>query len=295
VSSFIGIMLLFAGTFAVAIAAPDAIGIASAKGSFSLDRVPVLGNATLFEGGLLETDAYPSTIRLGGGGEAQLGSGSRGRVYRDRLLLEKGEARMDGASNFRFEALGLQVLADSKNARASVSLRDPRRVAVSTASGSMRVMTSQGILLARLDQGQALDFEPQVAGAAAPIDVRGCVSEQEGRLLLLDSTTRVSFEIRGQNLERYKDKNVQAIATIISGAKPSSGASQVAQVTRINQLAGSCPARSATATSDEASKGGPGDKTVSRTKVVIAGVAIAASIGGTTIGLTADEPEPISR
>ncbi len=162
------LLLLLVGAFLSASAAPDAIGIATARGGLLMDRSPVQGNTTLFDGGVLETNAYPSVVRLQSGSEVRLGSTSRGRIYRDRLVLEKGEGQMDKASNFRFEALGLRILPDSSATKARVSLRGNQRVAVSALAGTLRVTTAEGTLVARLEPGSALEFEPQVAGAAAP-------------------------------------------------------------------------------------------------------------------------------
>ena len=290
------ILVLLVGAFLSVSAAPDAIGIATARGGFFMDRSPVQGNTTLFDGGVLETNSHPSVVRLQDGSEMRLGSSSRGRIYRDRLVLEKGEGQIDKASNFRFEALGLRILPDSSGTKARVALLSNQRVAVSALAGTLRVTTAEGTLVARLEPGRALEFEPQVAGAAAPFSVSGCVAADGSRFVLKDTTANVSFELRGQNLEQYAGQHVQITATELKGVEPGEGATQVIQVTRIYRLAGSC------AVPPSAAKGSSGGAAAAKTagmsgttKVVIAGVAIAAVAGGTVVGLTGGDSASISR
>jgi hypothetical protein len=287
------ILVLLVGAFLSVSAAPDAIGIATARGGFIMDRSPVQGNTTLFEGGVLETNAYSSVVRLQSGNEMRLGATSRGRIYRDRLVLEKGEGQIDKASNFRFEALGLRILPDSSGTKARVALLGNQRVAVSALAGTLHVTTAEGALIARLEPGAALEFEPQAAGASAPFSVSGCVAAAGDRLVLEDATSNVSFELRGQNLERYAGQRVEVSAVELKGEQPGEGATQVIQVTRIYRLTGSCAVPPAAA---KGSSGGAATaKTVGMagtTKVVIAGVAIAAVAGGTALGLTRGDSTP---
>jgi hypothetical protein len=289
-------LLLLVGAFVSASAAPDAIGIATARGGFSMDRTRVQGNATLFDGGVVETDSSPSLVRLQGGSELLLGSTSRGKIYKDRLILEKGEGQIDKASNFRLEALGLRILPDSSGSKARVALLGTGRVSVSALAGALQVTTAEGTLVASLEPGSALEFEPQVAGASAPFSVSGCVAAAGNRLLLKDATAKVSFELRGQNLEQYAGQRVQVTAVDLKGVQPGEGATQVIQVTRIYRVTGSC------AVPASASKGSSGVATAAKaasktgtTKAVIAGVAIAAAAGGTALGLTGNDSVPISR
>jgi hypothetical protein len=106
-------LLLLSGALISSFAAPPVIGIATARGGFLLDNAPVRGNATLFEGAMVETSAAPTLVRLQGGARMQLGSASRGKVYSDRLVLEMGEGQMDNALHYRIEARSLQILPDS--------------------------------------------------------------------------------------------------------------------------------------------------------------------------------------
>ena len=59
-------------------AAAPAIGTVIASGAFRLDHLNVTGNATLFEGSLLETGGAASTIALANGARLSLAAASRG-------------------------------------------------------------------------------------------------------------------------------------------------------------------------------------------------------------------------
>lgn len=291
------LLLLVVGAFLSASAAPDTIGIATARGGFFLDRSPVQGNTTLFDGGVLETNSSPSVVRLQSGSEMRLGSSSRGRIYRDRLVLEKGEGQIDKASNFRFEALGLRILPDSSATKARVALLGNQRVAVSALAGTLRVTTAEGALVARLEPGRALEFEPQVAGAEAPFRVSGCVAVAGVHFVLKDATANVSLELQGKDLGQYAGQRVEITGTELKGMRPGEGATQVLQVSQITRVSGSCAIPPAT--SKGSSGGAATGKTAGMsgtTKVVITGVAIAAVAGGTVLGLTGRDNAPsISR
>ncbi len=283
------LVLLLVGAFLSASTAPDAIGIATARGGLVMDRSPVQGNTTLFDGGVLETNSYPSLVRLRSGSEIRLGSTSRGRIYRNRLVLEKGEGQMDKASNFRFEALGLRILPDSSGTKARVALLGNQRVTVSALAGTLRVTTAEGTLLARLEPGRALEFEPQVAGAAAPFNVSGCVAVAGVQFVLRDATANINLELRGLNFGQYAGQRVEITGTELKDVRPSEGATQVIQVTKVTRVAGSCPLPPGNPSTAKAA-GMSGT-----TKVVIAGVAIGAVAGGTAIGLTGSDSPSISR
>jgi hypothetical protein len=283
------LLLLLVGAFLSASAAPDAIGIATARGGLFMDRSPVQGNTTLFDGGVLETNAYPTVVRLQSGSEVRLGSASRGRIYRDRLVLEKGEGQIDKASSFRFEALGLRIFPDSSGTKARVALLENQRVAVSALAGTLRVTTAEGTLVARLEPGRALEFEPQVAGAAAPFSVSGCVAVAGVRFVLRDATANVSLELRGLNFGQYVGQRVEITGTELKDVRPGEGATQVIQVAKLTRASGSCPLPPGNSSTAKAA-GVSGT-----TKAVIAGVAIAAVAGGTVLGLTANDSPSISR
>ena len=288
------ILLLLAGTLFTGFAASPVIGIATATGSFLMDNAPVQGNATVFNGAVVETSAAPSTLRLQGGPRMELGSTSRGRVYNDRLILEKGNGRMEGAQSYWIEARTLHIVPASAASSAQVAIREAGQVTVAALTGDVRVTTSAGTLLAMMPRGTALEFEPppQTAGASAPISVSGCLANVGGHFLLTDDTAKVTFEVRGQDLAQYAGQHISVTATVLKDVHAGEGASEVVQATQVKKLGGGCPA-SAGAGRKAAGAGAAGAAKVAGmsvgTKAVIAGVVIAAAAGGTAMGLTGRE------
>jgi len=83
-------LFLLALISALAVAAAPAIGIVTASGHFTLDRSQVWGNATVFEGSVVETRSASSEIALRNGAKLQLAKDSRARILSDRVVIEKG-------------------------------------------------------------------------------------------------------------------------------------------------------------------------------------------------------------
>jgi len=276
------IILLLAGVLVSSLAAPPAIGIATARGSFRVDNSPVQGNATLFEGTTVETSAVSSSLWLKAGSQVVVGAASRTQIFTDRMVLEKGEGKMAYAPRYRLEALNLRILPDSEGAGARVVLREPGRVSVTALTGQIRVTTSDGLLLARLEPGRSLEFQPQAGGAAGPLAVSGCVSAAGADFFLTEQTANVNFELRGDDLARFVGHRVEVVATELREAGPVGGAARVIRVSKITGVAGGCPAPPA----------GPGIKAgrmSNSTKAVIAGVAIGGGAGAIALGLTLSE------
>jgi hypothetical protein len=279
------VLVLLGGALYMSWAAPPGIGTATARGQFLLDSASVQGNATLLEGSVVETRATPSVLRLQAGPRMTIGSSSRGKVYADRLVLEKGEGRLEGSRQYRIEASSLRVLPESSETIARVAYGQPGKVTVAALSGALRVTTADGVLLAKLEPGMAREFEPQGAGAAAPVSVVGCLSVARTSFLLKDETANLDFDLRGQaDLGRYVGQRVAVTGTPLRDAKPSTTGAQVLQVVQVKVLGSGCITAPAAGATPAKAAGVSGT-----TKAVIAGVAIAAVAGGTALGLTGDE------
>ena len=148
-------------------AATSGIGVAMSEGNIFIDSSSAVGNATIFNGSTLETQSAASQIRLNDGARLQLASDSRGKVYSDHVDLQKGSARIAG---YTASANGLSVRADGA-ASATVQMRDKGVVEVAALTGSVHVFNADGINVANLLPGRALDLKAQDAGAtAAPAD-----------------------------------------------------------------------------------------------------------------------------
>lgn len=296
----------------IGMAAPSAIGVATAKGNFRIDQAPVSGNGTLFDGTLVETLRASGQLELNNGAKLQLGANSRGKVYQDRLVLEQGEGQFrPGQTNqFGFEAKTLRIIPADSNSIAHVSMVGSRRVHVAALRGSFRVTNANGITVAALAAGRALEFEPPQAGATAPARMSGCVVNQNGRFFLTDETTNVTVELRGANLAAQAGNKVEITGSQMPGVTPAApaynNAGQVVQVSALKTVSKKCSlpagavaaAGGAAAGAGAAAAGAAGAGTAAAgvSTAVVAGVVVAAAGTAATVGVVKavsdDEPAP---
>jgi hypothetical protein len=255
-------------------AAAPVIGTASARGAFRLDHATVAGNATLFEGSLLETAAAASSVSLSGGTRLSLERGSRARLFGDRLILEQGETHLRHAQGFRLEALGLRVEPGPSASTGRISLEGARRLRVAALAGSLRVRNARGQLVANLPAGVTLAFEPQQDGNPQAVRLTGVLEDRGGHYLLTDEVTSVRVELVGAALSGEAGRRLEITGTLDPSVAPAPGASEVVRVTATRRLAGS-PAAAA-GQGGRAAAGGATMKTVT----ILGGVAAAAAVGG---------------
>ena len=200
-------------------AAGPVIGTANADGSFSVDNARVFRHATLFDGDIVETAQASSTLDLTGGARVHLAAASRGLVFHDRLVLERGASDIQGGA-YRIEALALRIAPAAPDASAKVARLAADRIQVAAIAGAVRVTNSEGILLASLEAGRVLEFAPQIAAAAAPSSVTGYVRLVGQAHVLTDEVTGVTVELRGSGIDfkLYVGKRVEAAGRLVSPA-----------------------------------------------------------------------------
>jgi hypothetical protein len=282
--------------------AASTIGVATANGSFWLDHSQVVGNATVFDGSVIETGKAISDLSLTGGLKMRLGVESRGQVFSGRLELEQGAGEVSG-SKYVVKVRGLRVSPVSENAIVRVELSPKNMVEVAAVTGAFRVDTAAGLRVANIAAGAALSFTEQ-AGAAPPTLVCGDAERVGSMLLLTDKTSGVTVELAGESLEQYigtsisvtgnrtgngalhvlsvkKDACKGADAAALAGAGAAAGAGAGATATAGSGAgAGTSGAGAAGAAAAGAAKG------VGISTAVIAGVAVATA-AGVGIGLAA--------
>jgi hypothetical protein len=195
-------------------AAPQAIGIATASGHFSVEGSQVWGNATLFDGATVETGAASSELALRNGVRVQLGVESRARVWNDRLLLMKGVGQVAAPSNFAVGVAGLQIQA--AGARIRVGLSD--RVEIASYAGTARVSGTSGLELASIMAGRSMSFSMQAAQAGT-ITRAGCLVYKNGHYLLQDQSTQEVVELNGPDLTPNVGNRVEIRGTV-ANARP---------------------------------------------------------------------------
>lgn len=153
------VALVAAGCYA----APPTIGTLSVKGVARVDEGQVRGNATLFEGSVVETSA-PAQLRFSNGVLLGMDVSAYARVFSDRMELTRGVAALSGAG-FRVSALGMQLVPET-GGKALVNV-EQGMVEVASLSGAVQVLDSTGALLARVNAGESLSFDSPDQGGGA--------------------------------------------------------------------------------------------------------------------------------
>ena len=199
---------------AAAFGASPSIGLALANGSFQLDKSKVYGNATLFDGSLIETAAVSSDLVLQNGTRLRLGAESQARVHSDRLVLEKGQSEIGATPAYSIEALGLRAAPGSPQSRLVVTYSGAARIQVAALIGSARISGLNGVLIATVPAGTALELDPQVAGAAPAAKVVGFLKSKDGTFLLVDELSHVAYTLIGTDLDQYVGDRVEVTGNI---------------------------------------------------------------------------------
>lgn len=148
-------------------AATPAIGVAFSNGTLLINNANAVGNASLFDGSTVETSGEASRLHLKSGADVQMGSESRGKVFADRTVLEKGMMELKTTGKYGIEAKSLQITGTDSDAMAKVSIHG-KTVQVASLSGHVQVASAAGVVVANIAPGMAFDFTPQDQGATAP-------------------------------------------------------------------------------------------------------------------------------
>lgn len=269
----------------VGTAGSAAIGTAIARGPFRIDNTTVRGNATLFEGSIVETANAASSVQLKSGARFSLERESRGRLFGDRMELEKGSFRFENGGpgkdeSYRLVALGLTIRPTQAIAAGIVKFDGANRVQVASTRGSWQVRNAHGQLVANLPSGVTLSFEPQQA-VTDVTRVTGILKDEGGRFMLTDEVTHITVEVVGPGIAKEAGKRVEVFG-LMDPAAASADDSRVLRVRELRTL-GKAETVAATAGSGTAPQGGsklPGIKTVAATTAVVGGVAVGAIFGG---------------
>lgn len=168
-----------------ALAADPYIGMSSAQRGVRIDRSPVAGGATVFEGSLIEVEAF-SRIYLKSGTRVDLGAAATARIFSDHLLLQSGMAEVQRASNYEVDAQLVIVKALNGGSIVRVKLSEDR-VFVTALNGPASVLNRKGILVARVSPGSPMSFRQQPNPAVVTaFKGDGCVLAKSGSALLVD-------------------------------------------------------------------------------------------------------------
>ena len=200
-----------------------------------MDNYVVKGNATLFDGTVVETGQATADLRLDKGTQITMSSDSRGTLYHDRLVLQQGKSMMSSSSSFQMEANGLHVTAKTPNSLGVVTLKEGNTVEVAALSGNFGVTNDQGVLIASVPAGHATMFAKQAGenSTTTTYSSVGTISFTNGNYFLTDSANE-KFEITCKDLRRYIRKEVKLSGVIETGVTPAQDASSVVCVKSVS-------------------------------------------------------------
>ena len=198
------------------------IGTASARGDMSVDSYLVKGNATLFDGSVVETGQATVDLRLGKGTEITMSTASRGTVYNDRLVLQRGQSELTASSSFQLEANGLRVTPNEPNSRGVVSLMAGNTVEVASLNGSFGVTNDHGVLLANVRPGRTVSFAMEKGEDPNTFLDVGMVSYENGQYYL-STVENGKYVLTCKDFKKYVGDKVIVSGTMQpSSAQPGS-------------------------------------------------------------------------
>jgi hypothetical protein len=217
-------ILLSMSSFAAA--GTVSIGTASARGDMRVDSYVVKGNATLFDGSVVETGQATADLRLDKGTQITMATSSRGTLYRDRLVLQQGETELAASSSFQLEADGLHVTPNQPSSRGVVSLKAGNTVEVAALSGSFGVTDDHGVLLAHVPSGHVAFFAMQEGEGPTEYSGVGTISYSSGHYYLTDSAGE-KYELTCKDYKRYVGKQVTLTGTVQAAVTATQDATSV--------------------------------------------------------------------
>jgi hypothetical protein len=256
------------------------IGFMTATGTVELDDSPVARHGTLFEGSTVETFLAGSQLEIPKEMKASLGAASRAQIFRDHMILEKGDSQLSGSSHYWVQARGLRIRSLDSAAVATVSLRGDKQVLVMAQGGPIRVANAQGLPIAWVKAGRTLQLEPPSPGAAvAASTLTGCMQEVSGHYFVVDQTTGVKVEVTGPGFDQEIGNQVTVTGVRDVSGTAAGDASQLINASSMTRNSTNCvvsAGNTAPAGTGTAAKGSG----FTATKAIIAGVVV---VGGAAI------------
>lgn len=218
-----------------ALAGTTALGTASVRGNMRVDGYTVNGDATVFNGSVVETGDASANLRMERGVDISMSKSTLGTVYSDRFVLQRGASELTSSGSFRLEANGLRVTADKPNSVGVVTLTPQNAVEVAALAGSFEVRDGQGLLLSNVLPGRPLSFAMQ-AGSTNPyfVSTVGLLDSENGQFYLT-TDENVRYVLTGADLQKYVGDKVVISGTLQPAAQNSGTAGTISVKTiRIN-------------------------------------------------------------
>ncbi|HWA96683.1 MAG TPA: hypothetical protein VG844_18950 [Terracidiphilus sp.] len=216
-----------------AFAGTNVIGTVNARGDLRVDGYAVKGNATLFDGTVVQTGEAAAAIRLKSGAQVRLATNSRGTLYSDRLVLQKGSTEVEPSRPMTLQANGINIVPVAPGSKGTVSVKNDDKVEVAALSGSFRVTNSDGHVLANVESGKAYSFGAaqeqgsQLPPAATPngpvqMSLYGTLTKVGSHYYLNLPAPDLGYvyEVNGAGLESFVGKPVVINGTVDVGMRP---------------------------------------------------------------------------
>ena len=196
------------------------LGTASARGSMRVDGSTVQGDTTVFNGTVVETDDASANLRMGHGIDVTMSKSSKGTVYSDHFVLQRGASELTAPGPFEMEADGLRVIASKPNSKGIVTVTPKNAVEIATLAGSFQVRDGHGLLLSNVLPGQPLTFAMQAPASTSPyyISTIGMLGSQGGRIYLT-TAENVKYELSGAKLQQFVGDKVLITGTLNPAAE----------------------------------------------------------------------------
>jgi hypothetical protein len=232
--------------------------------------------------------------------QVRLAAGSRAKVFGERTVLEKGIGQLESSGRYQLEARTLRISGTTPHSIARVQLSGANLVVVAAMAGSIQVTNASGMLVAAMEPGRELSFDPE-AGANAPTRLTGCLLQKDSKYLVVDQSTNVTMGVQGDGLNKELGNKVEVTGAVesqilqVSSLKQVSkgGCAGVAKKIGAVGVAGAAGAGAAAAAGAGAA-GAAAGITAGATVAIVGGVAVAATVGGLAAAGTFSATQPAS-
>lgn len=209
------------------------IGTASARGDLRVDDYNVKGNATLFDGSVVETSQASADLRLNKGTEITMAAASRGTLYKDHIVLQQGQSELASSEPFEVQASRLRVVPDGPHVRGVVSMMPGNSVEVSSLDGNLKVSDDHGIMLANILPGQSFSFAMQDATDSGDFYGVGLVSFDNGTYYLT-TDSNVRYVLTCKDPSHYVGAKVIVTGTLQGGTTANQGTMLCVKTMEVN-------------------------------------------------------------
>ena len=137
------------------------IGSVFARGELRVDGHTIKGSCTAFDGTVVETGSEPQSdanLRLTNGARITLHGNSRGTIYRDHFVLDRGEADLAAPAQYLLEADELVIRTTKPNSTEQIAIGAEHAIGVFAKEGQVEVTSPKGDVLGVVGPRNSLTF-----------------------------------------------------------------------------------------------------------------------------------------